>query len=552
MMYDEQVKSSRILIVDDQVANVHLLVSILARVGFTNIQNTSDSRQALAVFQEFQPDIVLLDLNMPHLSGFDVLKQLRNFISPETYLPVLVLTGEPTAAAKRRALGIGATDLLSKPFDASEVLVRICNLLKTRSLHMLVQNQNQLLEEKVAERTHELADALQELKETQRQLLSQARLHAFSEMAGGVVHDFNNALMSVVGYSDLLLSTPALMEDRETVTEYLQIMNTSGRDAAHVVSRLRDFYRPRDFSDIFAPLELNKLLEQVVPITQPKWKDQALAAGRVVAVELDLEKLPPVSANESELRELMTNLIFNAVDAMPQGGTITLRTRRCPEGALMEVSDTGTGMSEEVRSRCLEPFFSTKGDKGTGLGLSMVFGIVQRHMGKLDLQSEPGKGTTFSIRLPSALADAATAEECPRPEQGLRILVVDDEPVTRDVVSRFLRMDGHDVTAVTNGHDALAEFAAHTFDLLLTDHGMPGMNGLQLAGVVKEMRQGLPVILLTGFGHAGLKSGDMPPEVDFVLSKPVPQMALRRAVAKAVEPAAICLKAELALAGVAV
>ncbi len=532
-MYDEQIKSSRILIVDDQLGNVQLLESILERVGFTRIQSVTDSRQALAYFQEFQPDIVLLDLNMPYLTGFDILKLLKDFIPPEAFLPVLVLTGEPTNAAKRRALSIGATDLLAKPFDASEVLVRICNLLKSRHLHLQVQSHNQLLEQKVAERTKELESAVAELQNTQRQLVRQERLHAFSEMAGGVVHDFNNALMSIVGYSDLLLGSPELIEDREVVQEYLQIMNTSGRDAAHVVGRLRDFYRPRGLADVFVPLELNKLIEQAVPITQPKWRDQALAEGRSISVEMDLEKLPPVNANEAEMRELLTNLIFNAVDAMPQGGTITLRTRRCAEGALLELSDTGIGMSEETRSRCLEPFFSTKGEKGTGLGLSMVFGIVQRHNGHLDLQSEVGKGTTFSIRLPLGSAHSADAEVCLRVHTPMRILVVDDEPVTRDVVRRFLQMDGHEVVTATNGPDALAAQQAKPFDLLITDHGMPGMSGLQLVAAVKQLDPDLPVILLTGFGFPGQQSGEIPPEVDVVLSKPVPQAALRRALVQA-------------------
>jgi CheY-like chemotaxis protein len=367
-------------------------------------------------------------------------------------------------------------------------------------------------------------------------VLRQERLHAFSEMAGGVVHDFNNALMSVIGYSDLLLSSPEMRENPETVAEYLQIMNTAGRDAAHVVGRLRDFYRPRDISDVFTSLDLNDILEQAVPITQPKWKDQALAHGRAITVELDLEKLPPINANEAELRELATNLIFNAVDAMPEGGKIILRTRRCDEGVLLEIEDSGVGMNEETRSRCLEPFFSTKGEKGTGLGLSMVFGIVQRHGGSLDIRSELGKGTTFCIRLAPAAGELTEKIECPPPERSLKILFVDDEPVTRDIVTRFLRMDGHQVTTVSNGSEALAEFKSKAFDLLLTDHGMPGMSGIQLASTVKAIRRGMPVILLTGFGHSGLHAGETPPEVDMVISKPVPHTTLRRAVAETMPP----------------
>jgi signal transduction histidine kinase len=533
--FEAYLKDARLLIIDDEPQNINLLQSVLTRFGFRHFESTTEPRETLARVAMFQPDLILLDLNMPHLNGVEVLQQLSTTLPSDSYLPVLVLTGETSVPMKRRALANGATDLLPKPYDPSEVFVRMRNLLKTRYLHLAVQGQNAALERQVAERTRSLEETLEELRSTQQQLLKQARLHAFSEMAGGVVHDFNNSLMAVIGYSDLLLGSPEMLDEKETVIEFLEIMNTSGRDAAHVVARLRDFYRPRDISDVFANVEVNDLLEKAVPMTQPKWKDQALAEGRAISLELDLAKLPTISANEAELRELLTNLIFNAVDAMPQGGTITLRSRRCDDGVIFEVADTGAGMSEEVRTRCLEPFFSTKGDSGTGLGLSMVFGIVQRHNGGLDVQSELGKGTTFIIRLPVGTLEEQAAEAKPHiPGRALQILVVDDEPVTRDVVSRFLKMDGHEVTTVKDAPEALAQFAERNFDLMLTDHAMPGMNGLELATAAKIACEEMPIILLTGFGQHELEKDDAITEVDVVINKPVPQSALRRAVSKAI------------------
>lgn len=535
--FEAYLRDVRILIVDDETGNINLLRNVLARYGFRNFQSTTDPRDTLGLVDTYAPDIIMLDLNMPHMTGVEVLQLLAASQPKDTYLPVLVLTGETSIAMKRRALANGATDLLPKPYDPAEMFVRMRNLLKTRFLHLQVQQQNAALEAEVEARTHELRETVDELRSTQQQVLKQERLHAFSEMAGGVVHDFNNALMAVIGYSDLLLGSPEMLEEKETVTEFLEIMNTSGRDAAHVVARLRDFYRARDISDVFTNVEVNDLLEKAVPMTQPKWKDQALAQGRTINLELDLTKLPTISANEAELRELLTNLIFNAVDAMPSGGTITLRSRRCENGVVVEVADTGIGMSEEVRARCLEPFFSTKGDHGTGLGLSMVFGIVKRHNGSLDVQSEVGKGTTFIIRLPTGSVEQGAKEETQVVERPLQILVVDDEPVTRDVVTRFLKMDGHQVTTVKDGAEALAQFAERNFDLLLTDHGMPGINGLDLATAAKLACDDLPVILLTGFGHAELQKEESITEVDVVINKPVPQAALRRAVSKAVPSA---------------
>lgn len=532
---EDALRAARILIVDDQTASVCLLENVLGRLGFRNLRCVTDLRLVREEFTRSQPDLVMVGLNAPGLHGFDVLQQIGTLISRDGFLPTLILSSDGTPQVKRRALAAGATDFLAKPFDVTEVFMRIRNLLRTRFLHLEVQNQNARLEEKVADRTRELRDTVSELKTTQQRILQQERLHAFSEMAGGVVHDFNNALMSVIGYSDLLLSVPEVLADRETTLDYLRTMNTAGRDAAHVVNRLRDFYRPRELADVFEPLDLNPLLAQVVPMTQPKWKDQAMVSGRTITVELDLARVPLVDGNEAELRELVTNLIFNAVDAMPAGGTITLSTRCERDGTLLQIRDTGTGMSEDVRTRCLEPFFSTKGELGTGLGLSMVFGIAKRHSALLDIQSEAGKGTVFKIWFP-ACADKRAGEEdaAPEPHRPLRVLVVDDEPVTRQVVSAFLQIDGHEVITASSGTEALSAYQHGPFDLLLTDCAMPEMSGFQLAGAVKELHRAQPVILLTGFSESALQSYDQSDHVDLVIHKPVRHQALRQAVAKAV------------------
>jgi signal transduction histidine kinase len=400
---EDNLKKARILIIDDQVGNICLLQSVFNRTGFVNHTSLTDSREAIQRILELQPDLILLDLNMPNVTGFDVLHELQHNLPPNAFLPVLVITGESDSKMKRKSLAAGATDFLQRPFDMTELLMRIRNLLRTRLLHLELEKQNLVLEEKVSERTAELSSALTELKQTQKQIVQQERLHAFGEMAGGVVHDFNNALISIIGYSDLLLDDPDILADRSTALSYLKTMNTAGRDAAQVVSRLRNFYRSRESEDIFAAVDLNEVIEQSVSLTQPKWKTQALTSGRKIEMELDLEKLPPVSGNPAELREALTNLIFNAVDAMPAGGTVTLRSHPEDNAVLFEISDTGTGMSEDVRTRCLEPFFSTKGEKGTGLGLSMVFGIIKRHNGTVNIESAVGRGSTFRIRLPAEI-----------------------------------------------------------------------------------------------------------------------------------------------------
>ena len=535
-MIELNMKTAGILVVDDNVGNVALLESMLSRIGYANIRCTTDSREVLPLVNLFQPDLIILDLMMPHLDGFQVMQQLEAVISKETYLPILVLTADVAPATKRKALGAGATDFLHKPFDASEIFMRIRNLLQTRFLHLAGQSQNQVLEDRVAQRTAELSAALLELKQTQGLMVQQERLRAFGEMAGGIVHDFNNALMSVIGYSDLLLQDPDSLEDKALVTDYLKTMNTAGRDAAHVVSRLREFYRPKEITDVFESIALNDLIEQAVLLTQPKWREQALASGRTIDINLELEKIPPIAGNAAELREILTNLIFNACDAMPGGGTITLRTRRTDDDkVIFEVIDTGIGMSEEVRLRCLEPFFSTKGEAGTGLGLSMVFGIIKRHEGELAIESEPEKGTTFRISFPSQIRTFETEVQAENVVgHPLRVLLVDDEPIARDIVTKYLQADSHEVIACNSGAEALRELETGSFDLVITDQAMPGMSGVQLAPLIKQMNAAQPIILLTGFRDPKLAAGENPAGIDSILLKPLSQADLRRAIASVI------------------
>ena len=239
-----------------------------------------------------------------------------------------------------------------------------------------------------------------ELRRHQARLVQQERLDALRRMAGRVVHDFNNALMPILGFSELLLDRLKGLDNKDAVHSDLHKINMAAQDAMTVVSRLRGFYRKRHEGEVFTPVSLDDLVGQTLSLAEAEWKDEAQANGRTIRVETDLHEVPPVSGNEPELRDLLTNLIFNAVDAMPSGGKISIRTRHHNEHLAIEVSDTGTGMTEEVRQRCMDPFFTTKDDGSTGMGLAIVYGIVQRHEGTIDIESEPGKGTNFAVLLP--------------------------------------------------------------------------------------------------------------------------------------------------------
>ncbi len=392
------------------------------------------------------------------------------------------------------------------------------------------------VEKELRESNRRLEVALSELQTTQQQVIQQERLRAIGTMASGIAHDFNNELFAILGYTELLLDNPETLKDIERVTKTLKEINVVAQGAAKVVGRLREFYRHREAGEVFQPLDIHPLIEQAISLTQPKWKDQALADGVTVNVMHEVADVPRFLGSESELRELLTNLIMNGVDAMPGGGTLSIRSMQKEDKVILEVSDTGTGMSEEVRRRCFEPFFSTKGERGTGLGLAMVYGIIKRHNGTIEIESELGKGTTFRVILPLQKETTSTVQGeavVKRTIQGpFRIMVVEDEPRVRDIMTQYLTEDGHTVTAATNGREALEKFRPNTFDLIITDKAMPEMNGDKLASIIKQLEPRRPIILVSGFGDMMGTAGELPKDVDLVLSKPTTLTQLRAAIAK--------------------
>lgn len=391
-------------------------------------------------------------------------------------------------------------------------------------------------EEEIRQTNRRLEETLAELEATQQQVIQQERLRALGQLASGIAHDFNNALTPIMGYSELLLGVPGILDDREKTKNYLELMSTAAEDARSIVSRLQEFYRPREEDEVFTSVNLNQLVEEVIQLTQPKWKDQTQANGITISIETDFQEIPMINGNKAELREALTNLIFNAVDAMPTNGTVTLRTRTGDEHAILELSDTGIGMTEEVKQRCFEPFFSTKEETGTGLGLSMVHGIIRRHAGAIQIESEIGKGTTFVIHLPWAKQSdrevKQDVETRPRQLQQLHVLVVDDEPSVQDIMAEYLAVDGHTYEITSNGRQGLSKFREGKFDIVITDRAMPDMGGVQLASLIKLIAPKTPVIMLTGFGDMMQTLGDMPEGVDCVISKPVTLQKFREALAQ--------------------
>ena len=290
---------------------------------------------------------------------------------------------------------------------------------------------------------------------------------------------------------------------------------------------MREFYRPRNPNEAFEPVDPNRAVTDAISLTQAKWRNEAQARGVDVEINTELEACQRVMGNVSDLREVITNFIFNAVDAMPQGGQIAIRTMDEESEVLIRVADTGTGMDEATSQRIFEPFFTTKGPRGTGLGLSVCWGIMQRHSGQLSVESEVGGGTVFKVRIPAA-SGGVQGEELPAaPLPGVRILAVDDEPLLRDGLQQLLSDMGHTVVVASSGEEALAILSRQPFDAVITDLGMPSLSGLKVAQEIKRRSPRTPVILFTGWGRSEPTELN---DVDFVVNKPATPEALDNAL----------------------
>jgi PAS domain S-box-containing protein len=392
-------------------------------------------------------------------------------------------------------------------------------------------------ERALRESNRRLESSLTELHQTQQQIVEQERLQALGRMACGVARDFNSTLSKILGFTELLLTSPEKLRSPEAVCDHLRMISTAARDGSQVVRRLQEFHRPRRDTELFKVVNLNAILKQSISLTEPKWKHAAQGGGASIQVRTEFQSKVLVFADEAELREVFTTLIFNAVDAMPHGGTITVRTSRDETHAILEIEDTGDGMTEEVRRRCFEPFFTTKGDSGTGLGLASAYGIIQRHQGEIQIKSQIGKGSTFAVRLPicSGQLEHTPRQGTPVTLKGhpLRVLVVEDDPLVCGVEVEYLIADGHTVETAADGCEGLSKFRAGKFDLVLVDRAMPEINGDQLTEAIKELDPHMPVILVTGFTDT-LGFDRKRRRANLILSKPFSHDRLQEAVGRAV------------------
>lgn len=382
----------------------------------------------------------------------------------------------------------------------------------------------------------EVRAALDELVASHHQTVQLERLRAFREMAGEVAHDFNNTLSGILARAQLLLAD---VQDPD-VRRSLRMIEQVALEGAWVVRRFQDFSRTRS-SRPFQPVDLNLLVEEIANSARSRWSQQLAARGITGEVQAETSAVPAVSGDMAELRQVLTSIALNALDAMPEGGNLTFRTGRERGRVFCQVADTGIGMTEQIRLHIFDPFFTTKREKGKGFGLSGAYAIVDRHGGEITVESEVGKGTVITVWLPLAaeVADsqpgparvgAPPAPPAPKPVSGAKILVVDDSEEVREVLRELLSRHGYTVVTCPDGESSLVELEARTFDLAMVDLGLPGISGLEVATRLKQRWPATRVALMTGYGDRLGPDDAHTRGVDFVLAKPFSLDQLRSVV----------------------
>jgi len=411
-------KHSRILIVDDQATNVRVLTAVLEYAGYSNVRGISDSRTAMEVFLEYSPDLIMLDLHMPHVDGLAVMDQLAGVIDSSDYLPVLVLTGDVTLEAKERALSHGAHDFLSKPLNSTEVQLRVKNLLQTRYLHQQLKAQNESLERQVHERTH-LAEELtrancgleetnRRLKDTQAQLIHSEKMAALGELVAGIAHEINNPLAFVL--SNLFTVETGIDQIAPEAAPHLS--EQSLRKLHKIRARLREMgdgldrvkglvLNLRTFSRLdegeFKTIDVAESLDSALVFLNHRMN------GRI-QIEKNYGPGRLLACYGGRLNQVFMNLIANAVDSISADGKVAITTSQTGDIFSISVKDTGTGIPEAIRGRIFDPFFTTKAvGQGSGLGLAISYGIVQDHQGSIEVRSQEGVGSEFEVRIPMDL-----------------------------------------------------------------------------------------------------------------------------------------------------
>jgi len=523
-MIDSTFKKANILIVDDQEANIDVLEGLLEMQDYSNIKSTTDPRNVFPLYESFKPDLILLDLSMPYLSGFEVMEQLKALVPANTFLPILVLTADVAADSKQRALSGGASDFLIKPFDLIEVGLRIRNLLYTSYLQQELQNQNQILEEKVAERTYELEKQNIEL------IAAKEKAEASDSLKGtfinNISHEIRTPLNGILGFGQILTDPDLSPEEKE---QYSEMLNISSSRLVNTVTNFMDISLLTSGNQ--KVLKKNIKPEKSIKEVVSKFADSCIAKK----INLSIESLPPendiqIFTDEDLLYKILYHLIDNALK-FTHIGNITIGYQESESDIVFYVKDTGIGISEDNQNHIFDSFIQEDGAitrryEGSGLGLSIAKGFIHLLNGKIWLDSEKGKGSTFYFSLPGLQqiqdnsSEQTTTEIHNRKKQ--IILIAEDDDINYYYLKVLLTHVLVEIIHAKNGIEAVDFCHEHPeIELVLMDLKMIEMDGFEATRRIKLFRPELPVIAITAYSESEDKRKAMRAGCDEFLSKPI-------------------------------
>jgi two-component system, sensor histidine kinase and response regulator len=526
------IKNAPILIIDDQEANIDVLEGLLEIQGYTNVRSIADPREALPVFKEFNPDLILLDLMMPHLSGYEVMEQVNALIPTGSYLPILVLTADITPEAKKRALAAGAKDFLSKPFDLVEVGLRIRNLLETRLLHRQLENQNQELDQRVRERTAELEKTNAQLRAARDKAEASDRLKtAFMQ---NISHEVRTPLNGILNFGSLLANPDISPEEKQ---KFIPMLQTSSNRLMHTITDYMDIsliasgnmdicHTQLNVGREFADLKLN--FEGAAAVSNLLFEVSAPTHAEDLVITTDPELF----------RKVLSHLLDNAFKFTHEG-KVTLGYTLEPGNIVFFVKDTGIGIADDAQNRVFENFMQeevavTRGHEGSGLGLSIVRGIANLLGAEIRLESSKGVGTTFYFSLPytgSAVGPDDTAENTiPATEQAHQpvVLITDDDDINRFCLEYALQDIASVILQAKDGREAVDLCQEHPeISMILMDIKMPVMDGLEATREIRKFNKEVVIIAQTAFIHAGVREDALTSGCNDYVAKPIESDALR-------------------------
>jgi signal transduction histidine kinase len=503
-MIDESIKAANILIVDDQEANIDVLTGLLKKQGYTNIMTTIDPRDVIPLFESFKPDILLLDLAMPFLSGFEVMELLKEHIAQNTFFPILVLTADVTIEAKKRALSGGANDFLTKPFDLIEVGLRIQNLLYTSFLQKQLQNQNQILEQRVKERTSELEMQNIELIAAKEKAEASDRLK--SSFISNISHEIRTPLNGILGFGQILSDVEIEAEEREL---YIKMLKSSSSRLINTITNFLDISLLTSGNQKVFRKEINasKLIQEVVK----KYEDDCISKNNKLSVQAPPDDIEIKLVTDGEMvGKILNQLVDNAIK-FTQKGNIQLGYQIIKDQIHFFVRDTGIGISAESQKLIFDNFVQedntvTRGYEGSGLGLSIAKKFVEFLDGQIWLESEKGKGSVFYFSLPCEKIAAPDSIQEIVPEQSTgsqqTLLIAEDNDINFKYYNLILKNEFIKILHAWNGVEAVDLSKHHPeIKLVMMDLKMPEMNGFEATRQIKAFRNDLPIIVVTA--HSG-------------------------------------------------